>query len=217
MSLEVLYEDNHLIAVIKPVNMPMQEDSSHDPDLLNAVKDYIKEKYQKPGNVYLGLLHRLDRPVGGVCIFAKTSKAASRMSESIRTHEFKKTYLAIVEDNGLKEKDEFRDYLLKDKKTNMVTVSKEGKLAILDYELIKRVNNYCLVKVNLKTGRPHQIRVQFASRKHYLYGDMRYNPHAKKGEQIMLWSYQISFKHPVSKEEIIINASPKGGMWNEYC
>lgn len=185
----------------------MQEDSSKDKDLLNMVKDYIKVKYNKPGDVYAGLVHRLDRPVGGVCVFAKTSKAASRLSKQVSDHSFKKTYLAVVEDNGLKDSDHFEDYLLKDSKTNTVKVNKNGKLAILDYELLKRNNNLALVKVHLKTGRSHQIRVQFSSRNHALWGDQRYNKNAKVGQQIALHSYQIEFNHPTTKEKLVFTSS----------
>lgn len=202
----VLYEDNHLLVVEKPVNVPMQEDSSKDKDLLNMVKEYIKVKYNKPNEAYVGLIHRLDRPVGGVCVFAKTSKAASRLSKQISDHSFKKTYLAVVEDNNLKEKDHLEDYLLKDVKTNTVKVNKNGKLAILDYELLKRKNNLALVKVQLKTGRSHQIRVQFSSRNHALWGDQRYNKNAKVGQQIALHSYQIEFEHPTTKEKLVFTS-----------
>ena len=186
----------------------MQEDSSKDPDLLNACKKYIKDKYNKPNDVYLGLVHRLDRPVGGVCVFARTSKAASRLSKQIQNHQFKKEYLAIVEDNNLKEKDHFEDYLLKDEKTNTVKVDPKGKLAILDYEVIKRKDNLALVKVYLKTGRSHQIRVQFSSRKHPLYGDQKYNKNAIVGQQIALWSNKIIFYHPTTNELLTFESYP---------
>jgi len=198
--INVLYEDNHLLVIEKPVNIPMCEDSSRDLDLLTMGKQYLKEKYDKPGNVYLGLVHRLDRPVGGIVVFAKTSKAASRLSKQVQDKTFHKTYLAVVKDNGLKESDELKDYLLKDEKTNTVKVDPKGKLAILDYEVLKRKDNMALVKVNLKTGRSHQIRVQFSSRGHALYGDQRYNKEAKVGEQIALFASELEFEHPVTKE-----------------
>jgi len=201
--MKVIFEDNHLLVVEKPVNIPMQEDDSKDQDLLSICKEYIKDKYNKPGNVYLGLVHRLDRPVSGVCVFARTSKAASRLSKQVQDHTtFKKQYLAIVDDNGLKDEGHFEDYLLKDQKTNTVKVNKNGKLAILDYEVLKRKDNLALVKVYLKTGRSHQIRVQFASRNHALWGDQRYNPKAKVGQQIALHSYKLTFKHPITNEEL---------------
>ncbi len=200
--MNIIYEDNHLLVVDKPINIPMQLDSSNDIDLLSLCKKYLKEKYNKPGNVYLGLVHRLDRPVSGVCVFAKTSKAAARLSKQISDHTFKKEYLAVVEDNNLKQCGHFEDYLLKDSKTNTVKIDKKGKLAILDYELIKRKNNLALVKIQLQTGRSHQIRVQFSSRNHSLYGDQRYNKNAKVGQQIALHAYKITFKHPITNEVV---------------
>ena len=207
--MKVFYEDNHLLVVDKPVNIPMQEDSSKDTDLLTLAKEYIKEKYNKPGNVYLGLVHRLDRPVSGVCVFARTSKAASRLSKQVQNHsEFKKEYLAVVEDNDLKDTGHFEDYLLKDTKTNTVKIDKNGKLAILNYEVIKRKDNLALVKIFLKTGRSHQIRVQFSSRNHALWGDQRYNKNSKVGQQIALHSYKLSFTHPVTNEQLSFISNP---------
>lgn len=200
--MKIIYEDNHLLVVDKPCNIPMQEDDSKDEDLLSLCKNHIKEKYNKPGNVYIGLVHRLDRPVSGVCVFARTSKAAGRLTKQIQDHTFKKEYLAIVEDNGLKDAGHFEDYLLKDTKTNMVKVDKNGKLAILDYEVLKRKNNLALVRIQLKTGRSHQIRVQFSSRNHPLWGDQRYNKNAIVGQQIALHSHSITFNHPITNEEL---------------
>lgn len=204
--MKVIYEDNHLLVVEKPANIPMQEDSSKDKDLLTMAKKYIKVKYNKPNEAYIGLVHRLDRPVSGVCVFARTSKAASRLSSQITNHSFKKTYLAVVEDNNLSDKGHFEDYLLKDTKTNMVKVDKRGKLAILDYEVLKRKDNLALVKVDLKTGRSHQIRVQFSSRNHALWGDQRYNKNAKVGQQIALHSYVLEFEHPTTKEKLVFTS-----------
>ncbi len=200
--MKVLYEDNHLLVVEKEPNVPMQEDSSGDPDLLNMAKSYIKEKYHKPGDVYLGLVHRLDRPVGGVCVFARTSKAASRLSKQIADHTFRKQYLAVVTDDHLPDKGHFEDKLLKDSKTNTVRVDPRGKTAILDYEVLKRKDDLAKVLIDLKTGRSHQIRVQFASRNHALWGDQRYNKKAVPGQQIALWSHKITFEHPTSKEKL---------------
>jgi len=203
LLMKIIFEDNHLLVVDKPVNVPMQEDNSKDSDLLSICKQYLKDKYNKQGNVYLGLVHRLDRPVSGVCVFARTSKAASRLSKQVQDHlTFKKEYLAVVEDNGLKDSGHFEDYLLKDTKTNTVKIDKNGKLAILDYEVIKRKANLALVKVFLKTGRSHQIRVQFSSRNHPLWGDQRYNANAKIGQQIALHSYKLSFIHPTTNQEL---------------
>ena len=200
IDLKVYYEDNHLLVVEKPENMPTCLDESNDYDLLSLCKDYLKEKYNKPGNVYLGLVHRLDRPVGGIMVFAKTSKAASRLSKAINDKKFQKEYLAVVEDNNLPEKDILIDNLLKDEKTNMVKVDRRGKKSELAYKVLKRKDGLALVHIYLKTGRSHQIRVQFYSRNHALWGDQRYNKKAIKGQQIALHSYSISFPHPVTKE-----------------
>lgn len=199
---KILYEDNHILVVVKKENMPVCPDESKDLDLLTELKNYIKEKYNKSGNVYLGLVHRLDRPVSGIMVFAKTSKAASRLSEQVRTNKIKKKYYAVV-CGKIEEKGEFRDKLLKDKKTNMVKVDKNGKESILKYNLIKYKNDMSLVDIELITGRPHQIRVQFSSRNHPLYGDQRYNKLSKPKEQIALVSYYLSFEHPTTKENLV--------------
>lgn len=196
---KILFEDNHLLVVVKPVNMPVCEDSSGDLDLLSYLKNYLKEKYNKPGNVYLGLIHRLDRPVSGIMVFAKTSKCASRLSEQVRVGSLHKKYYAVVCGN-LSGNGVFKDKLLKDSHTNMVTVDSRGKDSSLEYNVISNKNGYSLVDINLITGRSHQIRVQFSSRGYPLFGDQRYNKNASVGEQIALFSYSLSFYHPVSKE-----------------
>jgi 23S rRNA pseudouridine1911/1915/1917 synthase len=196
--INIIYEDNHILVVEKKPNIPVCEDESKDEDLLNVLKKYIKEKYNKPGNVYLGLVHRLDRPVGGIMVFAKTSKAASRLSDQVRTHQLKKVYYAVV-DGNVKESDTLVDKLLKDNKTNITRVSKDGKEAILDYTKIEYKDNFSLVRINLKTGRSHQIRVQFSSRNHALYGDQKYNKNTKK-DNIALFAKELSFYHPTTKE-----------------
>ena len=196
--INIIYEDNHILVVEKKPNIPVCEDESKDEDLLNILKKYIKEKYNKPGNVYLGLVHRLDRPVGGIMVFAKTSKAASRLSDQVRTHQLKKVYYAVV-DGNVKESDTLVDKLLKDNKTNITRVSKDGKEAILDYTKIEYNDNFSLVRIDLKTGRSHQIRVQFSSRNHALYGDQKYNKNTKK-DNIALFAKELSFYHPTTKE-----------------
>lgn len=207
INLKVLYEDNHIIVVEKPVNIPSQGDKTEDLDMLTIIKEYLRVKYNKPGNVYLGLIHRLDRPVGGVMVFAKTSKAASRLSEQVREKIFKKKYLVIVDGNLEREKGIFQDYLLKNERANISKVVKEGtknsKFAELDYEVLKydKENNISLVKVNLHTGRHHQIRVQFASRNHAIYGDQKYGSRGQR-QQICLWAYSLTIKHPISKDEM---------------
>ena len=218
-NLEILYEDNHIIVVVKPNNILSQSDNTNDIDMLTIIKDYIKEKYNKPGNVYLGLVHRLDRPVSGVMVFAKTSKAASRLSEQVRIHALKKKYMAIVYDNGtLKEKDTFIDYLYKDSdNSSRVVDEKKGKYAELSYSVIARDKNVnlTLVDVDLKTGRHHQIRVQFASRNHALYGDQRYGIQDKK--QIALHAYRLEFVHPTTKEKLVFISRPKKeSKWSNF-
>ena len=198
VMINIIYEDNHLLVVEKPINVPVQADKSGDDDLLNILKKYIKDKYNKPGDVYLGLVHRLDRPVGGVMVFAKTSKAASRLSKQIQKGEMKKIYMAVTQ-GKVSESGTFIDKLKKDEKNNITRVSEDGKEAELSYNLIGFVNNLSLVRINLKTGRSHQIRVQFASRKMPLYGDQKYNPNAVR-DQIALFASKIEFKHPVTKE-----------------
>ena len=198
VMINIIYEDNHLLVVEKPINVPVQADKSGDEDLLTMLKKYLKEKYNKPGDVYLGLVHRLDRPVGGVMVFAKTSKAASRLSKQVQKHEFKKIYMAVIE-GKVSESGTFKDKLKKDEKTNITRVSEDGKEAELSYNFIGFVNNLSLVRISLKTGRSHQIRVQFASRKIPLYGDQKYNPNAVK-DQIALFASKLEFKHPITKE-----------------
>ena len=196
--INIIYEDNHLLVVEKPINVSVQADKSGDEDLLTMLKKYLKEKYNKPGDVYLGLVHRLDRPVGGVMVFAKTSKAASRLSKQVQKHEFKKIYMAVIE-GKVSDSGTFKDKLKKDEKTNITRVSEDGKEAELSYNLIGFVNNLSLVRISLKTGRSHQIRVQFSSRKIPLYGDQKYNPKAVK-DQIALFASKLEFKHPITKE-----------------
>lgn len=197
----IIYEDNHIIVVEKKINVPVQEDDSKDKDLVNIIKDYLKNRYQKPGNVYLGLIHRLDRPVGGIMVFAKTSKAASRLSEQIRLRHFEKKYYAVIEGTVAHE-EILIDKLYKDVKTNMVTVDERGKEAVLKYKRISMIDNLSLIEIELKTGRSHQIRVQFSSRNMPLFGDQRYNRNAKVGQQIALFSYYLSFYHPTTKEKL---------------
>ena len=198
-NLKILYEDNHIIVVIKPYNVLVQADSSNDLDMLTIIKNYIKEKYNKPGNVYLGLVHRLDRPVGGVMVFAKTSKAASRLSEEVRTNKIHKTYLTVVHGILDKKCDKLINKMSKDEKThNSYIDEKNGKEAVLEYKVIKEEDNLSLLKINLITGRHHQIRLQLSNINHPIYGDQRYGFQDKK--QIMLYAYKLEFTHPVTKE-----------------
>ena len=218
-NLKVLYEDNHIIVLRKEPNIPSQADKTEDLDMFTIIKEYLKEKYNKPGNVYLGLVHRLDRPVGGVMVFAKTSKAASRLSNQVREKIFKKKYLAVVDGKFEQTRGTLEDYLYKDERNNMSKVVKPGKknakLAKLDYKVLayNEAKNLSLVKVNLHTGRHHQIRVQLANSGHSIFGDQKYGTRGK-GKQIALWAYELTIQHPVSKEEMTFKCLPESnGTW----
>ncbi len=218
-DLKIIYEDNHIIVVEKIPNIPSQADKTNDIDMLTIIKEYIKEKYNKPGNVYLGLIHRLDRPVGGVMVFAKTSKSAARLSEQVRNKTFKKTYLTVVNGELKEPKGIFEDYLLKNERNNISKVVQEGtknaKYAKLDYEVIKYNSqiNLSVLKINLHTGRHHQIRVQLSSRNHSIYADHKYGTRGR-GKQIALWAYSLQIIHPITKQELIFYSIPeKIGTW----
>ncbi|MCD2477561.1 RluA family pseudouridine synthase [Mammaliicoccus lentus] len=222
MHINVLYEDNHLLIVEKPVNIAVQEDASKDMDLLNILKSYIKEKYNKPGDVYLGLVHRLDRPVGGVMVFARTSKAASRLSNELRKQQIYRKYKAIIRGTLPNKQGELVDYLYKDRKKNLVSVvsskNKDGKKAILEYKVLSKKDNLSMLEVELKTGRSHQIRVQLANQGTPLYGDQKYGEHVNKhGQQIALWASSLSVKHPTKDEMITVESEPpKEYPWAEF-
>ena len=208
----ILYEDNHLLAVEKPANMPVQGDSSGDDDLLTLLKGYIKDKYNKPGDVYLGLVHRLDRPTGGVMVFAKTSKAAARLSEQMKSGDFEKKYFAVLVGIFQKKKATLTNYLKKNPVNNMVYVcgkTVEGaKFAELEYEVVEEKAGLTLAEIKLHTGRTHQIRVQMAAQSHPVYGDMRYGgENAVKGN-LALYATTLSFTHPVSKERYTFKVEP---------
>ena len=213
-KLNVLYEDNHIIVVEKEFNVLSQGDNSGDVSLLDMVKDYVKVKYNKPGNVYIGLVHRLDRPVGGVMVFARTSKAASRLSDQVRSKSFIKKYYAIV--SGKVDADTYIDKLEKLDNGNTI-VSSNGKESILSFDVVdyNKEYNCSLVDISLKTGRHHQIRVQFASRGHYLLGDQRYGVEDKT--QIALFAHYLSFIHPITKEKMEFELLPKNvGHWTKF-
>ena len=203
--MKIVYEDNHIIVVIKEPNIPSQADKTGDVDMLSMVKNYVKEKYNKPGEAYIGLVHRLDRPVGGLMAFARTSKAASRLSEQVRNKTFKKRYLAVVDGKFVEKEGKFIDYLYKDERNNISKVvaetKKNAKLAKLDYEVLNYDDkrDLSLVKIDLHTGRHHQIRVQMANAGHSLFGDQKYGTRGK-GKQIRLWAYEIEFEHPITKD-----------------
>lgn len=213
-DIRILYEDNHLLGVEKPPNIPVQGDISGDGDLLAFLKQYIREKYNKKGEAFLGLVHRLDRPAGGAMIFARTSKAASRLSEQIRTRQVKKIYLAVVEGLFQNSTGTLHHYLVKDRENNTVHVSNAGTAgsqeAILHYQVLGAADNKSLVRIELETGRPHQIRVQFSHSGHPLIGDEKYGRTDGKSptKHLALWSCHISFKHPVRDEVIRIDSYP---------
>lgn len=213
MHVPILYEDNHLLVVEKPINIPVQADRSGDQDLLTILKADLKIRYQKPGNVYLGLVHRLDRPVGGVMVFAKTSKAASRLADQLRRWVIQRQYLAVVRGKLSQQAGILEHYLVKDRQKNIVTsVSakhKQAKKAILQYRTIAYKDKLSLLSVKLETGRSHQIRVQLAAVGNPLYGDQKYGRQQNSpGEQLALWAYRLQFEHPTKKEPMIIQAPP---------
>jgi len=218
-EIPVLYEDNHLLVVVKPPNMVVQADDTGDLDLLTALKQYIGEKYQKPGAVYMGLVHRLDRPVGGVMVFARTSKAASRLSEQFAAHHAGKIYLAVAQGIIDGEK-RLTDYLKKDAKTGMVrAVGRDvpgAKQAILTTTPLAQAGGNTLVRVQLETGRAHQIRVQHQNMGHPLWGDARYGG-GKPGQQITLWAYRLTLTHPTQKTEMTFTClPPEKGAWQDF-
>lgn len=211
--LTILYEDNHLIVVLKPQNVPSQGDSTGDKDLLSMVKDYIKETYDKKGEAFAGLVHRLDRPTGGVMVFAKTSKAAARLSEQIKDGSFEKRYLAVVVGTPRDRQARLSDYLFKDEKNNTVKVvpaAIEGaKRAELVYKVLETTPKLTLVDIKLLTGRSHQARVQMQHIGTPIFGDVRYGGDTlAKGHNLALWAYELRFYHPVSKLPMVFVAYP---------
>jgi len=219
-NLEVLFEDNHLLIVNKKSGDIVQGDKTGDKPLSDVVKEYIKEKYNKPGEVFLGVVHRLDRPTSGVIIFARTSKALERLNKMLRERTISKTYWAVVKNTPLKEKDSLIHFLKKNPKNNKSTVfTKEtdaSKKAILHYSVIKKLDNYSLLEIDLETGRHHQIRAQLAYIGSPIKGDLKYGAsRSNKDGSIHLHARKISFTHPVSKEQIYITApTPREILWN---
>lgn len=216
-SIPVLFEDNHIIAVVKLPGIPSQEDETGDPDMLTLIKQNLKERYNKPGNVFLGLVHRLDRPVGGAMLFAKTSKAASRLSESVRSRTFGKTYVCVVHGLPSHPQGRLRHYISKDAKRNQVTVynepTAEAKEAILDYEVTAHAGGYSLIAVSLLTGRSHQIRAQMAHIGCPLVADRKYGaPPLSTVSDIALWSTSVGAPHPVTKEQLCFRSVPYGSL-----
>lgn len=208
-KINVIYEDNHIIVLSKFANVLSQKDYTNDIDMTEIVKEYLKRKYDKPGNVYLGLVHRLDRRVGGVMLFAKTSKAASRLSVSFEHHEIEKKYLACV--LGKTKAKDTLIYKIK-KEDNMAYVSPDGKDSSLDYRLINYMEPYSYLYIDLHSGRYNQIRVSMKENKTLIYGDKKYG--AKEEDRLGLWCYKISFTHPVTKEKMSFSILPKGKPWD---
>lgn len=218
----VIYEDNHIIIVNKTSSEIVQGDKTGDTPLSETVKLYLKERYQKPGNVFLGVTHRLDRPVSGIVVFAKTSKALSRLNEMFKNGEVKKTYWALVKERPLHEKGTLINYLVRNEQQNKsYAYDKEvrnSKRAVLDYELIAHSQNYYLLQVNLHTGRHHQIRCQLAKMGCAIKGDLKYGfPRSNSDGSICLHARHISFVHPVSKQLIEITAPlPHNNLWKQF-
>ena len=222
-DIPILYEDNHILVVVKPFNVPSQEDATKDPDMLTLLKDYLRDTYKKPGNIFLGLVHRLDRPTGGVMVFAKTSKAASRLSESIVSGDFEKKYFAVLAGTPRDKRGRLHDYLLKDEKNNVVSIVPMGvkgaKEAVLDYAVLEKKENMSLVEVRLYTGRSHQIRVQTAAIGCPVVGDVKYaDKKLVRSENLALWSSEIRFPHPTKKDIMVFRAFPDDTAfpWSEF-
>lgn len=219
---EIIYEDNHLLIAVKPPNQLTQSDETGDPALLDELKDYIKHKYQKPGEVYLGLVHRLDRPVGGLVAFARTSKAASRLSEQLRNRTMHRDYLAVVENGArLPEEGTLQNWLQKDAESggsvSIATREAPGaQEARLRFRTLARLGETALVHVTLDTGRKHQIRVQFAAAGHPLVFDMRYG-HGERGQNIALWGARLTLCHPTRKEPMTFQSRPRGAAFEPYA
>lgn len=221
-DMEVIYEDNHIIVVNKSSSEIVQGDKTGDKPLSEIVKEWLKEKYNKPGNVFVGVTHRLDRPVSGIVVFAKTSKALSRLNEMFRTGDVKKTYWAIVKNEPKQPEGELRHWLVRNEKQNKsYAYDKEkpnSKLAILDYKLLAKSDRYNLLEVDLKTGRHHQIRCQLAKMGCVIKGDLKYGADRSNPDGgISLHARRIRFIHPVSKEEIVIEAPvPNDSLWKAF-
>ncbi len=220
--MEILYEDNHIIAINKRVSDIVQGDKTGDEPLSEKVKSYIKKKYHKPGNVYLGVTHRLDRPVSGALLFAKTSKALGRLNEMFKHKEIKKIYWAVVKTKPPELEETLNHYLIKNQKKNKSFAydneGKDAKLASLTYKLIAEADNYYLLEVELHTGRHHQIRCQLAKIGCPIKGDLKYGfPRSNSDSGISLHARKIKFIHPVKKESIeVVAPTPDDSLWNYF-
>jgi 23S rRNA pseudouridine1911/1915/1917 synthase len=219
IPLEVLLEDNHLLAINKPCGILVQGDITGDKPLVEMAKEYLTQRYAKPGAVFLGVVHRLDRPVSGVVLFARTSKSLERMNAIFRNREAKKTYWAIVDNRPAKEEDGLIHWLVKDEKRNKTTAYKRespgAHRSELSYRLIEKRSSGYLLEVKPITGRPHQIRVQLASIGCHILGDVKYGAaEANVDESICLHARQLEFVHPVRKEQVVVIAEPPAGhLW----
>ncbi len=219
-NLQVLHEDNHIIVVNKRVGDIVQGDKTGDKPLSEIVKEYIKQKYDKPGEVFLGVVHRLDRPTTGIVVFARTSKALERLNKMFSERETKKTYWAIVKNKPKKSADKLVHYLKRNEKNNTSKAHakevSDSKLSSLDYKIIKELNNYFVLEVNLHTGRHHQIRAQLSAIGSPIKGDLKYGfDRSNPDGGIDLHARKLIFNHPVTKEEIIITApAPDTSIWN---
>lgn len=217
--LDVLYEDNHLIAVNKKSGDIVQRDKTGDSPLSDFIKTYIKRKYKKPGEVFLGTIHRLDRPTSGIVLYARTSKALSRMNEQFRNKKVQKTYFAVVNNAPPNNAGTLDNYIQKNQKQNksFVTKNNGGKRAILNYKLLTKLDNYFLLEIRPRTGRHHQIRVQLAHIGCIIKGDLKYGAkRSNKDASIHLLAQKLEFMHPVKKEPVIIVAQPpKDSIWND--
>lgn len=215
---EILYEDNHVIVAVKPANMLSQADDTGDMDMLTWLKEDVRVRYNKPGNVYMGLVQRLDRPVGGLMVFARTSKAAARLSAQMREHRMGREYLCVAR-GQVPDRFNLTDYLRKDERLNRVSVcdsdEKGAMLAILHGRCLMRTDAGCLCAIQLETGRPHQIRVQMAHCGAPLWGDNRYGG-GIAGQQIALYGYRLTFEHPTTKAELTFMHLPFGGIWTQF-
>ncbi|MDG1717475.1 MAG: RluA family pseudouridine synthase [Saprospiraceae bacterium] len=222
LSLNVLFEDNHIIAVEKPAGILVHGDETGDKTLQDHVKTYIKKKYNKPGEVFLGVIHRLDRPVSGVTIFARTSKALTRMNALIKDREITKEYLALVSKRPLEIKGLLTHYIVKDTKKNFSHIydkMKNGaKKALLRYEMVGQISGYVLMRINLETGRPHQIRVQMKRIGCHIIGDVKYGyEFGNVDKSICLHCSKMSFIHPIKKDRITIKLKPpKNDFWDIF-
>ncbi|MXO32853.1 RluA family pseudouridine synthase [Apibacter sp. B2912] len=222
---QILFEDNHIIIINKKAGQLVQGDKTGDISLLDEVKSYIKQKYSKPGNVFAGLVHRIDRPTSGIVIFAKTSKALTRLTEMIKKREIKKTYWAVVKKNEIPETQRLVHYLKKNEKNNKAIIFNSSstqsgsKKAILTYKIIKKSDHYLLLEIDLETGRHHQIRAQLSAIKCPIKGDLKYGADRSNSDgSIHLLARKIEFIHPIKKEKIVLKAPvpENDNLWKSF-